>query len=348
MNKALAARLNDPDISLFEALKIGGFNYPNADDTACVDEENISLLQRKNQLSRRLRTAKQQQEQEEVFLQLARSIAPAASSPPKRLKRSDSDSSDQKLQGNMARTIMSPPLGASQHVAIGSLRDDSHYQSTAATTITPGFHDSTHSSQTLVPFSQYGINHPTFAPSFIPQRVDIQPHDSRLLTSTLPQHAGDIPTHMTFSSHDLEPFNVAMQHNHPPVPSATDQLADIASHNGLSMEQLAHALSQKHDLVQCLVTDESERPMDTTANNDRKQLAMDLFLNETSTAYRRCMILAGYSASEVEEDSEILLEFALEAWHHESQRLQSVAHRLHYYSTSPPPDTAACPLLYRS
>jgi hypothetical protein len=58
MHKAVAARLENPEISLFDALKIGGFEYTSNNDSSAMDSEKVTLGQRKNQLSRRLRLAK--------------------------------------------------------------------------------------------------------------------------------------------------------------------------------------------------------------------------------------------------------------------------------------------------
>mmetsp|Transcript_7445 Transcript_7445/g.17852 ORF Transcript_7445/g.17852 Transcript_7445/m.17852 type:complete len:641 (-) Transcript_7445:150-2072(-) len=63
MHKAVAARLADPSISLFDALTIGGFDYPSDDSATALDDDNVTLGQRKNQLSRRIRLAKKQQQQ---------------------------------------------------------------------------------------------------------------------------------------------------------------------------------------------------------------------------------------------------------------------------------------------
>ena len=60
MHRAVAARLENPEISLFEALQIGGFQYPTNDDSSIMDAEKVTLGQRKNQLSRRLRLARNQ------------------------------------------------------------------------------------------------------------------------------------------------------------------------------------------------------------------------------------------------------------------------------------------------
>ena len=68
MNKAMQAKLNDPNISLIDALISGGFVFPDLDKgdkttkTADVkDLEGISIYQRRNQLLRRLRLAKEKE-----------------------------------------------------------------------------------------------------------------------------------------------------------------------------------------------------------------------------------------------------------------------------------------------
>lgn len=65
MHKAVAARLATPSLSLIEALRIGGFDYPmgdDYDDHFILENDTVSLGQRKNQLSRRCRLAKEKVE----------------------------------------------------------------------------------------------------------------------------------------------------------------------------------------------------------------------------------------------------------------------------------------------
>ena len=57
MQKALLARLKYPSLTLLEALLIGGFEFHD-EDGGTFDKDNIDLLQRKNQLSRRIRVHK--------------------------------------------------------------------------------------------------------------------------------------------------------------------------------------------------------------------------------------------------------------------------------------------------
>lgn len=60
MHRAVSARLKDPSLTLFDALQVGGFDYPADEDAGCFDSERVTLGQRKNQLSRRIRLAKKQ------------------------------------------------------------------------------------------------------------------------------------------------------------------------------------------------------------------------------------------------------------------------------------------------
>jgi len=68
MHRAVAARLKNPQMSLLDALLEGGFEFPNISDEKdksggfngqIADKDNVQLCQRKNQLSRRLRLARQ-------------------------------------------------------------------------------------------------------------------------------------------------------------------------------------------------------------------------------------------------------------------------------------------------
>lgn len=62
MKLALQAKIRNPKMTAYDALKIGGFEYPRQEKgmkaTEIYDCDNISLQQRKNQLSRRIRQVK--------------------------------------------------------------------------------------------------------------------------------------------------------------------------------------------------------------------------------------------------------------------------------------------------
>lgn len=67
MQRAVSIRLANPHLSLFEALKEGGFDYPIDSDQYWVDSEFVTLKQRKNQLSRRLRQLKRKSEHDDAI-----------------------------------------------------------------------------------------------------------------------------------------------------------------------------------------------------------------------------------------------------------------------------------------
>lgn len=63
MDRAVQAKLDDPSLPLLDALRAGGFVFPALDDSTTpqytvVDADNVKITQRKNQLLRRIRTAK--------------------------------------------------------------------------------------------------------------------------------------------------------------------------------------------------------------------------------------------------------------------------------------------------
>eukprot|EP00957_Ditylum_brightwellii_P174030 13250121-Ditylum_brightwellii.AAC.1 len=63
MNRAVAARLENSDLTLLEALRAGGFEWCSDVDSdssrdKIIDFDGVSLSQRKNQLNRRLRQHK--------------------------------------------------------------------------------------------------------------------------------------------------------------------------------------------------------------------------------------------------------------------------------------------------
>ena len=68
MVKAVRAKQDDPDLSLYDALISGGFSFtkngPGSTDYDFFDENDVSLKQRKNNLCRRLKKEKEKEKQE--------------------------------------------------------------------------------------------------------------------------------------------------------------------------------------------------------------------------------------------------------------------------------------------
>jgi hypothetical protein len=78
MHRAVAARLSDPDMPLLDALRKGGFDFPaeGGQDSTLMDADGVTLGQRKNQLSRRLRLARQTEDEKEKNDKLINELYP--------------------------------------------------------------------------------------------------------------------------------------------------------------------------------------------------------------------------------------------------------------------------------
>lgn len=81
MAGAVKARLADPDLSLQDALQKGGFTFESTNGQGhLVDADNITAIQRKNQLSRRIRQVKARLEQQQQGNQADRVLVDALES----------------------------------------------------------------------------------------------------------------------------------------------------------------------------------------------------------------------------------------------------------------------------
>lgn len=84
MHRAVAAKIADPSLSLFEALIKGGFSFPDEaersgiSDSSLVDSDNVLLSQRKNQLSRRIRNERKKRHNQSMVNMLKDNQIPAS------------------------------------------------------------------------------------------------------------------------------------------------------------------------------------------------------------------------------------------------------------------------------
>ena len=72
MNKAVEARLQNPDLPYLDALIAGGFVFPKLHTpgkkpSEAKDTDDVTLAQRKNQLMRRLRAVKKNQVESGIY-----------------------------------------------------------------------------------------------------------------------------------------------------------------------------------------------------------------------------------------------------------------------------------------
>merc|ERR1712087_603168 len=85
MNRAVQAKLDNPELSLLDSLVQGGFNFPElfskteTKTSDIKDTDGVTVYQRRNQLLRRLRAAKQRAKKQQRMFQ-AQSSPPGATS----------------------------------------------------------------------------------------------------------------------------------------------------------------------------------------------------------------------------------------------------------------------------
>ena len=97
---------------------------------------------------------------------------------------------------------------------------------------------------------------------------------------------------------------------------AIESLALTAQSVGLTIEQLAAALSSSPNL-KALSAESGNK-------DSQKDLALSLYRTESLALYRRCMLLAGFDPTSIEETSPEYLQFAFKAWQEEGKRLQDM------------------------
>lgn len=372
-NRAVSARLHDPNLTLFEALKAGGFDYPDDNNPNHVDGENITLAQRKNQLSRRLRIARRTdnhtkfpvtsatdnqnkfeslvEKQKQSFqmmqqsMELQKQNPGQACAPAPGMKRARSDS-QQCVNG--ASTMQPQQQPSPDSAARKSLLDD----------------DNEDNAQKQPPAQQMMAKfHPNFQPLLVPpaglhyaQSAPFPNTNSQQLNgyntmnhpqggmfypnpgfqipnmAPAPQHGGAPVTDGSQMNH-AQPQQQPMANPHQgSAPSsngsnisgvAMRSLTNTAQSAGLSLEQLALALSSTRNLAQIVLGDEDG----TSASEQKKKkqkLALQLYQHEVRPVYSRCMLLAGFDSELSSETSKEYLKFAWKAWQKEGRRLRDL------------------------
>ena len=386
MHKAVAARLKNPEISLFDALKIGGFEYISNNDSSATDSENVTLGQRKNQLSRRLRLAKKSNSDcdhdshdgdsgdaaENAILENDGSVGngdDGAHVPPSKfgaralqMKReldfaiageeiaSSSGSgagtaASSQLKGGQPlmmeesfSTLTQGAANASLSAVEAQLEQASKRPRVAkfhpdfAPLIVPPTsfrNSSTDSSQRNLPGLVSGLDGgagpPATAPSLTPG-----PSTSFPPLSSFP---GSIPTPygMSFGGIGGSRGTADTSFGLPSTIStnmfalsqprasavAVSSLTSSAQAVGLTLEQLALALSSNTSALAKLVSDTR------TGESIVKQLdlAMNLYSVEVKALYSRCMLQAGIDPALAEPEAPTYLDFASKAWQKEGKRL---------------------------
>jgi hypothetical protein len=279
----------NPELSLFEALRIGGFDYPTNDEATIVDTEKVTLGQRKNQLSRRLRLARKQNSEKNDGD--VHSISP-----------SDSASRTNNF-GALALQMKN------QGPFLAGLLDDDYIN-------------------VQNPPKRHRIAkfHPDYAPLFVPHNSSAP---STTSNHSAQPSMFSTDNSSTFMNHpySLPPtclYNQAAQTQQIQQPRASavaiSSLTGSAQSLGMTLEQLAMNLSSNPSKLSKIVLGSK----DDGAPPKLEELALHLYSTECRALYSKCMLMAGVDPKLCNEKSYPHLEFAMKAWQAEGRRLQEV------------------------
>jgi hypothetical protein len=363
MHRAVAARLSNPKISLFEALQVGGFEYPNDEDSNAVDSENITLGQRKNQLSRRVRLARQHQGSGRGSKKRSQIDDGGLDEDPavhlyQEQKLKEENSPEQQGASQMAKnhpeyhpivnhriSAISNSLGRTSAVMA-----DPYGQSPQIT-----WHGTCNVAATSADASQNQVG-------ILPVAAGTSLHNRQNGVILNPNRDTTFPTQLAGIGLLLPPQQIQQAHSN---------LAATAIHNPTSQQQ------QNQHLMNVVTNDSSRRnsgasspPLNMhfqqpsgvavasltntaasvgltleqlavalrsspllsqillsarTPSKSRQDLAVALYQNENRALYAKAMLLAGYASEiAVDERSPEHLQVALAAWQNEGQRLQAL------------------------
>jgi hypothetical protein len=346
MHKAVAARLADPNMTLFDALKAGGFTYSDDNNPNDVDNEDITLAQRKNQLSRRLRIARRQQEDFGTA---------ATSSPTDTRKKFESLVEKQKQTfQRMQQTMELERRTSSGQFAPGGFKRQRSATGSTATGAAPtnsvparrSLIDDEDDSEDHYPAQMMAKNHPNFRPIVVPPTGPFYSQSAPM--GAFPGSNGGVPANPAslypppaqgmpyFPGTTFPPMtNLTPVAPAPPLrgtaPSATASgvavrsLTNTAQSVGYSLEQLALALSSTRNLANVVLGEEGDTPgVAKVQKKKRHDLALELYKNEVQPVYSRCMLLAGFSPESTSETSKDFLKFSWQAWQKEGRRLRDM------------------------
>ena len=353
MHRAVAARLNDPNMTLFEALKAGGFDYPDDNNPSYVDSEKITLAQRKNQLSRRLRIARRSdnvskypvpsptdnknkleslmEKQKESFQMMQQTME---------LERRTSSGNPTGLKRACSASHNNDGAAASKSLGKGckSLLDDDDEVEVEEE------QDKKQPSQMMAKF------HPQFQQLLVPPQMQFGgqpgPFPAAVAAPNQPpfgmNHQGMgmfYPNAAAgFQIPDITQFAAGTAPNAVAAPSAGTgnpsnisgvalrSLTNTAQSVGLSLEQLALALSSTRNLAHIVLGDDDDKNPASAAEQKKKKqvLALQMYHHEVRPVYSRCMLMAGYKPDTTTESSKEFLKFAWKAWQKEGRYLRDL------------------------
>ena len=355
MHRAVAARLANPDISLFEALCVGGFEYPANDDASVVDTEKVTLGQRKNQLSRRLRLARKQHYPSKDSDSVTSSNDNSAfksgngkngTDAQKELEKMMQQSRNSKASASNSMSALALKMKR-ECSSLGGLSDD-EVETEAAVELP----------QEEPPRKRIAKFHPDFAPLFVPpsasvrnsyggasgksnsvEQPNFQNQQQGPKYGSNPNGNGNmgginlgantafgagmrgLSQQPSLFTQQISNVFTAQQAQQPRTSAvAISSLNSSAQSVGLTLEQLAMTLASNPTYLAKLIAEGNGGD----ALNKQQELALHLYETEAKALYSKCMLLAGIDPRMCQPISPTHLQFALKAWQAEGKRLHDL------------------------
>ncbi|KAL3922063.1 MAG: hypothetical protein SGILL_002408, partial [Bacillariaceae sp.] len=285
------------------------FEYPANDDSSQIDSEKVTLGQRKNQLSRRLRLAKKQQNED----------TGDGNSPQTQSARADSATNHQ--QAKKQRSSFGARALQMKRDADLTL-DESDFVAVDSGNM---------AEQNKRP--RIAKNHPDFAPLIVPpasfrgagnfDQTSYGNSSNVSVGSAAYAAANSMMNPMGSSSLSSEPF-FDQQFTQPQPPRASavavSSLTSTAQAVGLTLEQMALALSSNTTSLAKLIAE--TKSGESLAKQE--DLALKLYETESKALYTKCMLMSGINASLAQPGTPMYAAFAIKAWQGEGKRLQAM------------------------
>jgi len=350
MHKAVAARLANPNLSLYDALLVGGFDYSANDDKSILDSKNVTLGQRKNQLSRRLRLTRNQAcggKKNSRNITKTEEPSNAIDATGKILINNNTNSNEAQAQGSNLNdeSNTTHSITASNRAALDFANNlvTGGYNS-----INNGNNDAIGNRQCKKPRLNNYLQNISFDRTCTMATVTNQElnnnnginhrlHQEWQLgnvpivgennTSTVIAAAGSL-TQASFPSDPFFNSQISNRISDQPVQQyqsgtsamALSSLSSSAQKVGLTLDQLALTLSSNSTTLAKLVAD--SRSGESMAKQE--QLALDIYKVEVKSLYSKCLLIAGVDASLAEQTTPTYTRFAAKAWTSEGKRLRSL------------------------
>lgn len=315
--QAVNARLANPNMSLFDALVAGGFQYSAEEDSNVLDPEGVSLGQRKNQLSRRLRLARKSHgggggaggsvsnsaggDNDGVGMNANGSGAALSTGAQQDLQRL-MQLNNRIAAGN--NTLAARALQMKDEQAgIGELSDNDM----------DAAEDQPNKKPRIAKF------HPDFAPIFVPPQSSARAAGTsgkRDRNSDIPAVIDGPPTSL-FTQQLANPY--AQQNQNRPSAVAISSLTHSAQAVGLTLDQLAINLAADSTSVAKILAENTS----TDADTKKMKLALRLFEMDVKTLYSTSMLRAGFDPRDCQLNTPAYHEFAHKAWEREATRLKT-------------------------